>query len=192
MEQPLTAPRPVLRSSLRLGIVVAFALVSAVAAWALLDRAGGSETAPPTQVSADGPRIVTADGLSALAGLRGTPVYWVGARSDALYEVTETSNGYVYVRYLPSGTAPGDPRSDFLTIGSYPRPDAYGDVRAAARRPGAVSLRLRDRGLAVYDRSKATSIYLAYPGSTEQVEVYHPSATTALRLVQSGHVRPVP
>jgi hypothetical protein len=143
-------------------------------------------------VRTDGPRIVTTDGLSALAGLRGSPIYWAGPQSHALYEVTQSSNGYVYVRYLPSGTAPGDPRADFLTIASYTRPDAYGDVGAAAKRSGAMSLRLPNRGLAVYDRSKPTSIYLAYPDSTEQIEVYDPSAARALRLVQSGRVRPVP
>jgi hypothetical protein len=193
MEQPLSTARPIVRSSVHIGFLLAFAIISGVAAWALLNRDREPEAAAPIpRVSADGPRIVTAEGLSALAGLRGSPVYWAGPQASALYEVTETANGYVYVRYLPSGTAPGDPRADFLTIGSYTRSDAYGDLRAAARRAGAVMLRLRHEGLAVYDQSKPTSIYLAYPEATEQVEVYDPSPTRALRLVESGRVRPVP
>jgi hypothetical protein len=194
LDQQLAPPRPIASPGLRLGLVAAFALVAAVAAWALLTRQSASvpSSHAPATISAGGPRIVTIDGLSALAGLRGSPVYWAGARPTALYEVSETANGFVYVRYLPSGTAPGDPRPAFLTIGTYPRPDAYGDVRAAAQRPGAVSFRLARHGLAVYDENDPTSIYLAYPGSKEQVEVYDPSPAVALRIARSGRVRPVP
>ena len=193
MEQPLAPPRSLARPSLQVGLVLAFAIVSGIAAWALLTRERAPEPAAPVaQARTDGPRIVTVDGLTALAGLRASPIYWAGRQSNILYEVTQTSNGYVYVRYLPSGTAPGDPRADYLTIGSYPRADAYGDVESAAKRPGAISLRLPDKGLAVYDPDKPTSIYFAYPDSPEQVEVYDPSAARALRLVQSSRVRPVP
>jgi hypothetical protein len=194
VDQQLAPPRPVVSQSLRIGLVAAFALVASVAAWALLTRESTTALSShaPATISASGPRIVTVDGLSALAGLRGSPVYWAGERSTALYEVSQTSNGYIYVRYLPSGTAPGDPRPAFLTIGTYPRPDAYGDIRAAARRPGAVSIPLGRHGLAVYDENDPTSIYLAYPGSTEQVEVYDPSSAVALHIARSGRVRPVP
>jgi hypothetical protein len=192
MEQPLAPPRTIVSSRLHIGLVLALAIVSGVAAWSLLGRDDMSKASgQQAHVSADGPRIVTVDGLSALAGLRGSPIYWAGPHSDALYELT-AANENVYVRYLPSGTAPGDPRADFLTIGSYSRPDPYGDLLAAARRSGAISLRLPHKGLAVYDQNKPTSIYLAYPGSKEQVEVFDPSATRALRLIESGRVRPVP
>jgi hypothetical protein len=195
VDQQLAPPRPVAGPGVfRLGLVLAFALVAAVAVWALLTRESASvpSSQAPAAVSASGPRIVTVDGLSALAGLRGSPVYWAGARPNALYEVSQTDSGFVYVRYLPSGTAPGDPRPAFLAIGTYPRADAYGDIRAAARRPGAVSIPIADHGLAVYDENDPTSIYLAYPGSTEQVEVYDPSPAVALGIVRSGRVRPVP
>jgi hypothetical protein len=174
--------------------VFVLALIAAAGAWALLARERVSEepTQAAVQPGATGPRIVTADGLSSLAALRGLPVYWIGARANALYEVTQTAKGYVYVRYLPSGTAPGDPRAAFLTIGTYSRADAYGDIQAAARRPGAVTLHLREGGLAVYDVSRPTSIFLAYPGSSEQVEIYDPSPAVALRIVERGRIRPVP
>jgi hypothetical protein len=109
-----------------------------------------------------------------------------------VYEVTETADAYVFVRYLPSGTALGSPRPDFLTIATYPRPDAYSDIETAARRPGAVEISLPGNGLAVYDAGKPTSVYVAYRRSGQQVEVYDPSASEARRLVRSGLVRPVP
>jgi hypothetical protein len=191
MDQQLAPPRPIVGPGIRIATVATLAVGSALAAWMLLarDRAP-APPAPPIRV--EGPRVVTADGLSAITAVRGSAVYWAGGRAGTLYEVTETAKGYVYVRYLPSGTAPGDPRAAFLTVGTYPRANAYGDVVAASRRPGAVSVPLRGRGLAVYDRSKPTSVYLAYPGWRAQVEVYDPSAAKALRLVESGLVQPVP
>ena len=192
MHHELAPPRTVLLPGVRIAALITLALACGLAAWFLLTRESAPQPAAPSQARATGPRILTADGLSAIAALRGTPVYWAGARPGTLYEVTETTKGHVYVRYLPSGTAPGDRRAAFLTVGTYPRPDAYGDVRAASRRPGAASFPLRGRGLAVYDRSRPTSIYVAFPGWTQQVEVYDPSAANALRLVESGLVRPVP
>jgi hypothetical protein len=172
--------------------VVVLAVAAGVAVWLLLDRSARDVTSATPIAQADGPRITTVDGLSSLAALRGTPVYWAGPRAGVVYEVTETTSGYVYVRYLPSGTALGSPRPDFLTVATYPRSDAYGDIEAASRRLGTVSVALRSGGLAVYDEAKPTSVYLASRGSTRQVEVYDPAAGEALRLVTSGHVRPVP
>jgi hypothetical protein len=192
MDQQLAPPRPILAPGIRIAGVLALAVASALAAWLLLTHDRTAQAPATSQVRTEGPRIVTADGLSAIAALRGSPVYWAGVRPGTLYEVTETTSGNVFVRYLPSGTAPGDPRAAFLTVGTYPRSDAYGDVRAASRRPGAVAIELRGKGLAVYDRSRPTSVYVAYPGSTQQIEVYDPSAAKAVRLVESRLVQPVP
>jgi hypothetical protein len=109
-----------------------------------------------------------------------------------VYEVTETASGYVYVRYLRSGSALGDRRPAFLTVATYPRPNAYADVRAASQRAGAVSFRVAGGALAVYDRAEPTSVYLAHPGARQQIEVYDPDARKARRLVRSGAVQPVP
>jgi hypothetical protein len=141
-------------------------------------------------VTADGPRISTVDGLSALAGLRGEPVYWAGPCTGAAYEVTESA-GRVYIRYLSSGVQLRSPQPNFLTVATYPRPNAFADIEAATKRPGAVKIAI-PQGLAVYDSAKPTSVYLAYRGSTQQVEVYSPSALEARRLVESGRVRLVP
>ena len=46
-------------------------------------------------------------------------------------------------------------------------------------------------GLAVYSTSSPTNVYVAYPGSDVQIEVFDPSAKRALRLVTSGRVAPV-
>jgi len=193
---------PMSRPRIGFGSLLVLALAAGLVAWVLIDRNETTATRPPAEapgaapgaeipVSTEGPRIATTDGLSALSGLRGEPVYWAGARAGTVYEVTENTAGQMFVRYLPSGTQLGSPRADFLAVATYPRPDVYADIQAAAKRPGAVTIELPG-GLAVYDEATPTSVYLAYRGSTQQVEVYSPSALEARRMVESGRVRPVP
>ena len=42
------------------------------------------------------------------------------------------------------------------------------------------------------NRKTPTSVYVAYPGSKVQIEVFDPDPARALRLVTSGHIQPVP
>jgi hypothetical protein len=199
----LTRPLPAGRPRLGFASVLVLALAASFIAWIVVERnepaspaipaaPAAPATAPQPAVpsAAAAPRLTTVDGLSALAGLRGGPVYWAGPRAGAVYEVTEL-DGRVYVRYLQSAGQLGSPRPDFLTVATYPSADAFADVEAAAKRPGAITIDLPD-GLAVYDRAGPTSVYLAYRGSTQQIEVFSPSALEARRLVASGLVQPVP
>jgi hypothetical protein len=119
------------------------------------------------------------------------PVYWAGPKDGYTYELTQTTNGFVYVRYLPEGTDAGDPRSQFLTIGTYPRQGAFAELQRAAKANGAVSLKIGDDGLAVFSEARPTSVYFGYPDARYQVEVYDPSADEARRLALSGQVVPV-
>jgi hypothetical protein len=108
-----------------------------------------------------------------------------------VYELTRTSDGRTYIRYLTSTTEVGSSLPAFLTIGTYPDPQAFAHVRAVARQPGAVRIPQPNGVLAVYVTSHPTSVYLAAPEASQQIEVYSPSATEARRLVQQGRVRPV-
>ena len=38
------------------------------------------------------------------------------------YELTRSADGSFYVRYLPAGAKPGDPRPEFLTVATYSVP----------------------------------------------------------------------
>ena len=197
MSEQLIRSVPTSRPKIGFASIAVLALAASFIAWVLIDRNEPVATSSPVvapaaeaPVASDGPRISTMDGLSALAGLRGEPVYWAGPRAGAVYEVTESA-GRVYVRYLASGAQLGSPQPDFLTVATYPRTNAYADIEAAAKRPGAVKIAIPE-GLAVYDSATPTSVYLAYRGSTQQIEVYSPSGLEARRLVESGRVRPVP
>jgi hypothetical protein len=197
VSEQLVRSLPTSRPRIGLGTALVLALAAGFVAWVLIDRNEPAPTpAPATAPAAEtpagtaAPRISTVDGLSALSGLRGQPVFWAGARPGAVYEVTENGDR-VFIRYLSSGTQLGSLRPDFLTVATYARPDAYADIEAAAKRPGAVTIAVPG-GLAVYDEATPTSVYLAYRGSTQQVEVYSPSALEARRVVESRAVRPVP
>ena len=107
------------------------------------------------------------------------------------YEVTQTSDGRIYVRYLPAGVKVGDARPDYLTVGTYPVTGALAKLKATTAKSGAESIKLPRGGLASIDKSTPTSVYVAYPGSDSQVEVYDPAAAQARTVVTSGRLVPL-
>jgi hypothetical protein len=173
----------------RVGSLVAVALAAAFGAW-LLVRAldNGSGSAPVETAKA---QIVSVQRLHAVAAAAGYPVYWAAARRGFRYELTQLGTR-TYVRYLPANVAPGDPRADFLAIGTYRDPKAFAQTRTAGARPGAVTIPLGGGGgIAVYSREHPTSVYFSYRHSGVQVEVYHPNARIARSLVLTHRVLPV-
>ena len=172
---------------LRIGAVVAIGLAAFLVGWLVINR-GDDDTA---RTPAAGATAASESELRSFADSTSHPVYWAGAKEGHTYELWRTTDGRVYVRYLPEGTEVGDPRSNFLTIGTYPRPAAFAELKRAAAADGAVSLRIGDDGLAVFNETKPTSVYLGYPDARYQVEVYHPSPDEARRLALSGQVVPV-
>lgn len=185
-QKPLTLP--VLRiPHLRIGAVVAVGLVAFLAGWLVMNRGGDDATRTP----GSGASAASESELRTFADSTSHPVYWAGSKDGHTYELTQTSDGRIYVRYLPEGTEVGDPGSKFLTIGTYPRPAAFAELKRAAKADGAVSLKVGEDGLAVFNEAKPTSVYLGYPDARYQVEVYHPSPDEARRLALSGQVVPV-
>lgn len=172
---------------LRIGAVVAVGLVAFLAGWLVMNR--GSDDA--ARAPGSGASAASESELRSFADSTSHPVYWAGSKDGHTYELTQTSDGRIYVRYLPEGTEVGDPRSGFLTIGTYPRASAFADLKRAAKADGAVSLKVGDDGLAVFNEAKPTSVYLGYPNARYQVEVYHPSPDEARRLALSGQIIPV-
>jgi hypothetical protein len=67
--------------------------------------------------------------------------------------------------------------------------DALAVTIGAARRSGAVRIAVGGGGVAFYSKRRPTNVYLAFPDSDVQIEVYDPSADLARRLVAGGHVR---
>jgi hypothetical protein len=144
---------------------------------------GASGAAPKPFVE-----TLPAAGLKALAHSLGRPVYWVGPQPRTTYQVTQTPDGDVYLRYLPRGLGAGEPP---LTVGTYPVSNAFAVTQRIAEEKGSVRIPIAGKGLAVYRPSDVSSVYLAYPGVNYQVEVYDPGPERARRLVASGRVTPV-
>ena len=169
----------------RLGALIALGLAAFFVGWLVMNR--GDDTAP----APSGATATSESDLRSFAESASHPVYWAGPKNDFTYELTRTTDGRVYVRYLPEGTDVGDPRARFLTVGTYPRAGAWAELKRAAKAKGAISLKLERGGLAVFSEARPTSVYFGYPDARYQVEVYHPSPTDARRLALSGQVVPV-
>lgn len=176
----------------RVGAVVAVAILVAIVVWLLVrnnDNGGGSvavATGP-----AIGPVAASQDRLRQLADQEGHDVYWIGPEDNTTYELTRTSAGRIFVRYLPKGVPVGVDKADYTIVGTYPVPDATSVLQGLAEKSGENKLSVPNGGIAVYSSSQPTNVYVAYPGSNLQIEVFDPSAERAQRLVTSGQVEPV-
>jgi hypothetical protein len=136
------------------------------------------------------PVATSPDKLKKLAAARGRPIYWAGTRGGTTYELTNVPGGRIFIRYLPRGVQVGATKP-YLTVATYPWARAFADTRAAANRSNAVKVPIKG-GIAFYTKARPTSVYVAFPGVDEQMEVFHPSAQSAPALVASGQIRPVP
>ena len=185
-----------LSGNLRLISVGAAALIVAVAAYLLIDGGSGSDDSgsgpPPAAASVKtAPAVVDSGDLRALSAELGHPLYWAGPRPGTELELSREGNGDIYVRYLTGGAQAGDPRPNFLTVGTYPVPDAAGAVRRAASQAGSEPLDVAHGGTGFVDPDSPGSVYMAYPGADYQIEVFTPASGEALRLVEAGKIVPV-
>ena len=175
---------------LRLGLVVVVAVLAAVGVW-LLVHGGGGGSGTTASGPAIGPEAATPQRLASLAADEGHPIYWIGPENGMTYELTRTSSGRIFVRYLPSGVPVGTKKADYTIVGTYPVANATGVLKGLAKQANEKSFSVPGGGIAVYSTSTPTNVYVAYPGSNLQIEVFDPSAQRAQQLVTSGQVTPV-
>ena len=166
------------------GLAAVAGAIALVAVILLVTGNGDSDPEPGT------PTEVSAQKLREFAEDRGNPVFWVGEIEGAKLELTETSRGHVFVRYLPDLAPIGDDKPLYTTVATYPEPDALRTVRRSGRRRGSVRRAVPGGGLATWRRSRPNSVYLALPGVDFLVEVFSPRAKTAQTLATSGRVKP--
>jgi len=184
--------------------VVLLAVAAAFAAWLAFGREDdnasptqtGATTLPATLPAAANPASVASPSIVSLGRLRAAaaastvPIYWVGSRTATKLELTNVAGNTVFLRYLPPKASAGA-ASRSLTIATYERRNAFAEVERAAKNGKSKTIPLAGGGIAVYDPARTTNVHLAYPGQTYQIEVYAPEPGLALRLVESGAVRPV-
>ena len=190
MNERLTSPWA-RRPNVRVGAIIAVAIAVAFVAW-LLVRGGDSNTTPSTTTGqAVGPVATSEDELRSLSDELGHPLYWAGPIPDRTYELTRTSDNRVFIRYLPKGVPVGIRQAAYTIVGTYPVENAYKVLQGLAKKPDESSFSAPSGGFAVYSTTQANNVYLAYPGSNLQIEVYDPSPQKARGLITSGQVAAV-
>ena len=144
-----------------------------------------------TAPKATAPRTVTRAQLSAAAAASGA-IYWLGARPNVTYELTQAANGRAFVRYLPAsgGAAATDPAKPHLTVGSYPQRNPYATTLSAETKAGSTVILVKG-GTAFYSSASPGNVYVAFKGIDVLIEVFDPDAATAQDLVRAGHVQRV-
>jgi len=167
-------------------LAIGLILVAGIVAWLLLRGSGGSAGPAPQPAT-----IVTQAQLERVAASVDHPVYWAGPLAGYSYELTTTSNGRIYVRYLPEGVSAGDPRPNFLVVGTYTQKGSYEALKRAAKAGGGVTLGIDGGGIALFSSQAPTSVYFTYPDASYQVEVYNPVSDHARKLVLGGEITPI-
>jgi hypothetical protein len=172
---------------IRIGASVALAIVAGVVVWLLVKgRDEASKPSVPSAISS----AATLDTVHTLPGELGHDVFWAGPSPTSTYELTQVDRN-MFIRYLPPGIGIADPRPDFLTVGTYPVAKAYSQLRRKGRERGHQLRRSAGGGIAVWSEDRPQSVYLAFPRSDLQIEVYDTSAARARRLAITGAVQPI-
>ena len=178
------------RPDVRIGAVLAIAALVALGVW-LLVRGGDSGSSSQPSATPIAPVAATPARIRDLSVEIGRPIYWLGPDNDKVYELQRTSQDRIYVRYLPPSAKIGTTQAAYALVGTYPVQNAYSVLKGLAKSSGEATFTAPHGAIAVYSNSRPTNIYLAYPGSDVQIEVYDPDAARARSLVTSGRVVPV-
>ena len=170
----------------RTGAVIAVAVAVGIVLWLLLRDNGDKNTTK----TAGGPVAASRSDLRAVPDSVGYPVFWAGRKSGYTYELSKTTRG-TYVRYLPPGVPLGDNHPKYTTIASYPFKNAFAATKKAGTKKGAITRSLPGGGIAIANAAVAKSVYVSFPGTNVQVEVFDPSPARARHLAFSGKIVPV-
>jgi hypothetical protein len=190
---PVTAEsvnrQPMGNQQVRIAVLIVVLLAAiGVVLWLVLGNSSNKKTSKPATTSSIGPIGYTAAGLRAESVKIHTRFYWAGAQAGTTYEFTRDIRGYLYVRYLPSGTTPGVPGANYLIVATYPFPGAFAALKKEAG-DKAVS---GPNDSIIYVRPKDhRSVLMAFPGVDDQIEIYNPSPVAAIAAARSGKIKPV-
>ncbi len=174
------------RRRLTAAAIVVGALAIAFLVWLIFIRDTGSSTKTGGTFEAQ-----TVAGLKSFAASTGHDVYWAGSKSGARYELFKANDGRIYIRYLTGDGVIGDPRPNFVTVGTYPVQNALEALQMQAKQPGNATHPVDGGGQVLTIKSSPQHVYLAFPNSDYQIEVYDPKPNRALTLVRSGKIVPI-
>ena len=169
------------------GAIASAGLLVTALLLAFLGGGGGGDGAVPTRA----PGLVSVSELVEAEEELGHLIYWAGRQPGRRLELAVEPEGSVFLRYLPPGAAVGDQPGAFLTVGSYPVVDAQAAILRSADSAGVDVERVANSGIVLANPDSQGSVYLAYPDSDLQIEVYDPRPGEAMELIESGAIEPV-
>jgi hypothetical protein len=171
--------------TLRLGLL-AIVVITAVI-FGLVELLGDDDS------NGEGPVGLSESELMEKAGSFSTPVYWVGPRPGTdQYELTQTDDGRVYVRYLTGAAEVGTQTPSYLTVGTYPVAGAKKALRRSKQAGGTGELiELPDRD--VLKGRSGQNVYVVLNTQPDlQIEIFDPTPGRALRLATEGALQVIP
>ena len=136
--------------------------------------------------SSQSPQVLSEAELIEQVDDLGQTVYWVGPQPDSEgYELTTTEDGSVFLRYILNGASGEDPQTEYLTVGTYPVPDAAGALlNAKESSPGA---KLTEHNGYQVLEGGPKNVYVVFSAQPElQIELYSPDPAEADRLANAG------
>lgn len=176
--------------TIRIGIAALIALVVIVVV--IVNLSGGSDNSSSSTGESSTREALSESELISQAGGLEHAVFWVGSRPGTeSYELTTAGGGNIYIRYLSDGAKAGDPRPDFLTIGTYPVPNAKEALHKAQKTHTGYNLTSHE-GYETLEGKSGTDAYVVFDDQPElQIEIFSPNPGEAAELATSGALAPL-
>lgn len=131
---------------------------------------------------------LTESQLRDLVKREGVVAYWSGPQENALYSLVINNNHQVFVRYLPNGKGLEDTEATYRVVATYPQADAFTVTKAAGNQANAISFINGDGAQVFYSKTLSANVYLAYPDSPFEVEVFDPADGVALSMATASNM----
>lgn len=132
------------------------------------------------------PTIVSEQQLREYGSENGT-VYWAGVRADSEFELTRSSSGATFIRYLPDGVKAGS-KDKYLTVATYPEDNGYGRLRESVTAKTLTASETKSGALVVINPQTVNSTYFSFPKANFQVEVFSPEEGQSKSMVLDGDI----
>jgi len=183
--------RPIVSGMRRRSLQILAGLVALAAIAAVAIVVLGSTSPKSEKVTPNKPIAASVSRLISYQKEVGHPVYWLGPFKGFTYELTQTSNGDSYIRYLKPGVKLGDPHPKWTIVGTYPAVKPYNTVRVDIVKYKLHYVPVSYHGIAVWSNAHPDNVYLAYPGLEDLIEIYDPGPAQAQKLALSSLLEPV-
>jgi hypothetical protein len=172
---------------LRIAVLVVIAALVALGMWLAFKNDDPAKKSGPKGngniTTAIGPKAYTVSQLRDQSARLASLLYWAGPKKNNRYEFTRTTNGRLYVRYLPKGVGNNQKKGQLLIVATYPWAHPLAALKEASKngttgKGGAYIIRARP--------GDQKSVLVAWPQGTVEVEVFSPIPGKAQQIAASG------